>query len=164
MPFPRTGIVSSWLPARQNPARARLGFHNSPRIAGVSPTSRGFDKRNIFAGNLSRHSDHSFHRKSPSVSPIVDKLFVILESLQSKEVSAGKIGNVNVITDAGAVRRVVIIAIGCHESTMVHCRGQADWYQMRLWRVRLAEITRCSSRVEITKAGVTKMMNSLKPH
>src|SRR5436305_13051608 len=73
----------------------------------------------------------------------------------------GKIDNVNVIANAGAIRRFVIGSENLDMLFFPQCNLEHVWNQMRLTPVIFAELFRCAGGAEITKRNKPEPVNGM---
>src|SRR5262249_36628154 len=106
-------------------------------------------------GHFSCGFDHLKHTETFSVAKIEDHLVTLTEGIESEDVRRGKIGNVDIVADAGAIVGGIVVAEYGDVRPLSLRNAQDDGDEVRLWLVGFAQTPRRAGCVEIAKAGVT---------
>src|ERR1700750_291988 len=85
-----------------------------------------------------RRFDNLAHRKSLAVTNVVDHLFSRLECFERKHMRLRQVLHVDVVADAGTVRRGVILAEDLDIFAPSEGYIEDQWYQMRFRFMRFS--------------------------
>jgi hypothetical protein len=121
-------IVEPWLPAERRPCFSAIG--NDPSwVAGAAP---GDVHLEIDARGPLDCFDHLEHRKAMAVAEVERQGGSAgAEVTQHVGMRAGKIGDMDVVADAGAIRRRVICAKNFELAAQAECRLHRHLDEMR---------------------------------
>src|SRR6185369_1119980 len=101
--------------------------------------------------------------EATSVPEVIHQFVAGLKSFERKNVRLCEIKHMDVVADAGSVHGVVIGTEDGDAGTRSGSNLKDEWNEVSLRIVSLAQFIRGASGVEVAKAGVVQMMNSVKP-
>ena len=99
----------------------------------------------------------------PKIEDQASRTVHFRERMQREQMCAGKIGNMDVIPDAGPVRRAVIGAENGYVITLAASDLQDQRQKVGFWRVHLTKLFSCARSVEVPQAGVGESVDAVKP-
>src|SRR5262249_18709115 len=128
-------------------ARAPLKFERCSTSIGnknwwISLAARANLNSDWPTGDAFRDLDNFADAQALSRSQIVYlERFRLIECVNCPDVSIGQVGNVDVVSDIGAIWSVVVIAKNGHRLTEASCRLQNYGYKMRLGIMIFTDLT-----------------------
>src|ERR1039458_7829562 len=94
--------------------------------------------RNRVPGDVARRVNHLANAESLSVSQVQNQAALLLQRVQGQQMRIGEVGDVNVVADAGSVRRGVVLAIDADGLAPAQRNIKHQWDEVRLRLMRLA--------------------------
>src|SRR6516225_3395552 len=146
------------------PAELLLDFfrtrHQHRRIARAP---RRYSRRYRMAGHAADRLNHFTHAEALAVAQVVNEAVFFLERLEHQQVCLAEIADVDVVADAGTVRRRVVVAENGKLFAFAerHFEGNGDQVRLRLMILSL-----CPGRaryVEISQRSVAQAVNAVEP-
>src|SRR3984885_15770696 len=115
------------------------------------------------AGDPARRFDHFPHTESLPVPDVVVQAGARAERLQGQDVRIGQVADVNIVADAGAIRRRIVLAedLDALSAPQGYVEDQRDEVRFRLMRLTASLYRACD--VEITEAGIAQTVDSVHP-
>src|ERR1700738_44090 len=138
-------------------ARAR---HQHGRITG---TAGDFAYGNRMPGYAANGFDHFANAIAAAGAEIVNELVTLAQSLEHKNMRAGEVAHMNVITDAGAIGCGIVGSEDRNVFALSERNLQRKRNQMRLRHMVLAKIAGGSRGVKIAEARIPQAVDTVKP-
>src|SRR5262249_31051563 len=113
--------------------------------------------------DLSGHGDHLAHTEAFAVSKVVDELIPGGQRFESKKVCTCQVLHMNVVPDAGAIRRWIV---GAEDGDGFPLSGSHLKDKRNQVRFRIMSLAQWSGRagcVEVSETGVAQTMDAMKP-
>ena len=122
------------------PAKLRLQLRGiGHKFRGVAFTARALLEWNLLACRLLDGPDHLQDRLAMARSGVHRiGTAAIQQRIECQNVGAGQVAHVNIVANASAVRRVVVVAENRHRLAALD-RLEQEWYQVRFRNVLLAQ-------------------------
>src|SRR5688572_14529139 len=163
VPSPCTGddlaqVPPLWIPT-ENFTRFFRARDQRRRISG---TPRGDARSNFSAGYFLGDRDHFFDGVARTVAQIENAFNAAVERMHRIQMGLGQIDDVNVIADASAVRRGIVVAENLDFGSLP--RGlEHTWDEMSFRLVILPALVGCTRGVEVSQRRVGEMFQARVP-
>ena len=95
------------------------------------------------------------------VSKIVNHLRTLLQGGERENMRVSKVHNVDVVANAGSIRRRIISSVYRDEGPSALGNGQYQWNQVRLRIVGFAQMGCCSGSIEVPQGYVPELVSMI---
>src|SRR5438067_5268394 len=106
-PGARNDLLQIW--KLWSPPKLFLNFLGAcDQHCGIAGAARSFNRGNSMPGHTARSLDYFAHGEAQAITEVKNELWLAIQRFERQHVGGGKVRNVNVITNAGAVTCGVI--------------------------------------------------------
>jgi len=155
VPFPGAGDDIPQLRDLGFPAQLMPDtFGRSHQPGWVSRPAGGLNRRDSMASHLSGGLNHLFYRITNPIAQVEHQPVVLTQRIQSQQVCGDQVADVDIIPDAGAVRRRVVRTEDMNSLPLPQGYLQHQWYQVRFRLVGFAALGQCARSVEVAQRSV----------
>src|SRR5690625_3794258 len=147
------------LPAQLLTNPARIGH----QYTGITCTPRRNLQRNFPTGNAPAYIYNLKDGEPLAVAQVVPALLARLQRLQGQNVCPRQVAHVDVITNAGPVRRVVIIPENAYRLPPPLGDLEHERYQVRLGPVVLPVAVTCPGRIKVAQRRISHARRPAEP-
>ena len=159
MPLPcsfdnRLDVHVLWLPIERLLRQRRIG-NQFRRITGATLT--GYF-RNLMTSDFSASINQLPNTRARTGAEIQFETFSGLQKLKRLQVRRGKIVNMDIVANARAIWRWIVVAEHGDVLALSQCNLQDKRNKMRFWIMIFANVAigRCTRRIEVSQRGVSQ--------